>query len=137
MANHGPTIPFSPDLLLVTTYLLSRTDEHLPTDQESRLVLLVTGERTIDLGEGIIGFVAAFTPCAIALLERKVPSVPFIEIGTNCPGSDVDLLSCVSFPRIFRSGKLSLWSTSSPPHTLIHDHLQCNTPSLQQVPTSL
>ena len=99
-------------------------------------MLLATGERTIDLGKGIIGFVGTFTPGAIALLERKVRSEPFVGIGTICPGSDVDMLSCVLFPRIVRSGSLSLWSTSSHPHTLIHDQLQCNTPGLQQGPTS-
>ena len=60
-------------------------------------MLLATGERTIDLAEGIVGFVSTFTPGAIAFLERKVRSVPLIWISTIRPGPDVDLFSCVSF----------------------------------------
>jgi len=59
--------------------------------------VLLASERTVNLAKGIISLVGAFTPGAITLLKSKVRSVPFVGISTTCPGSGIDLLSCVAF----------------------------------------
>lgn len=68
-----------------------------PANQESRLMLVPTGEQTVDFSQSIVELVSTLTPGSIALLEREVGRVVFVGIGSVCPSSAVDLLFCVLF----------------------------------------
>ena len=59
-------------------------------------MLMAARKHAVDLAQGLMGFVAAFAPSAIAFLKSKVGRVPLAGIATTCVGPAIDLVSCVS-----------------------------------------
>lgn len=60
-------------------------------------MLVATRERTIDLAQDIVDLVSTLAPGTIAFLQSEIGGVPLVGVGTACPSSAIDLLSCVLF----------------------------------------